>query len=318
MTVSKPLGSRSRTSQSLKTILALMATLAWALLLNAAGAELALAAATPGGGSWDMSQRGAALDLSGYKLSFDDEFNSLDLACWQSKPLGSHHWYIYNTGSSGIASTPCASGFGANVSVSGGVLSLTARRQGGVWTTGAIQSMDMAAEGFKQQYGYFSARIKLPAATPKGVDLWPSFWVQSRWTLPGSYEYPELDVLEAWSVTTKGRNEVTLHAWPASPADPAVLPAHQQAPLATGSAAFDGKWHVYGVRFTPNFWTVYLDGAEWARYPVNASYMNKPVYPILDLAVSPSTASSGAPASYTMYVDYVRVYICTISACRSG
>ncbi|HUO20947.1 MAG TPA: family 16 glycosylhydrolase, partial [Caulobacteraceae bacterium] len=92
----------------------------------------------------------------------------------------------------------------------------------------------------------------------------------------------------------------------------------EQAAFNSSTKAFDGNWHTYGLRWTPTFWTAYVDGVETGKFPVNQSLMKKPVYPIIDLAVSPLSTASTAPASYTMYVDYVRVYTCTSMVCQNG
>jgi hypothetical protein len=312
MTVSKSDGGHMGKSQSI------VASIAAVALASIAAANPALAQ-TPGGGSWGTTQRGAALNLTGYKLSFDDEFNTLDLACFSySQHVGSHHWYLFGGSVSGLNNNPtCQSNLSPYVSVSGGVLSITGNRQGGVWFSGSISTMDTQGEGFKQQYGYYEARVQLPITTVKSIDYWPSFWVNSRYTSPGSFNYPELDILESWSQSKNGLNVSTLHAWPSSPVN-SQLPLHELSSLQTGSSVFDGKWHTYGLQFTPHWWTVYFDGAALGRYPVSASYMNRPMYPVLDLAVSDHTLPSNAAASYTFYVDYVRVYVCTSATCSNS
>jgi beta-glucanase (GH16 family) len=310
MKASKANTARSKRPQILAAAWAAMTLAVFSLARPASAALIA-----PGGGTWDFSQRGTTFNSSGYKLTYDDEFTSLDLGCWQSRALGTHRWYMFNSGSAGIATTPCAAG---NVSVSNGLLAITAKRSGGVWTSGAIQTMDILAEGFKQQYGYFVARIYLPSARPAGIDFWPSFWLQGRWTSAGSFNYPEIDVLESWAVTTKGVTESTLHAWPSNPVNPAILPTHEQTSLMSGTNVFDDRWHTYALKYTSNYWTIYLDNVELGRYPVNMPFMNSPIYPILDLAISPATPAGGAAAQYTMYVDYVRAYACTSVQCQGG
>ncbi len=294
-------------------IAAASAVLALAMLCIAQPASASLV--PPGGGAWDTSQRGTPFSISGYQLTYDDEFTTLDLGCWQSKPLGKHRWYMFDNGAAGIATTPCA---GGNVSAANGFLTITAKRSGGVWTSGAIQSMDILGEGFKQEYGYWVARVYLPSGRPGGIDFWPAFWFQGKWTSPGSFNYPEIDVLESWAVTSKGQSESTLHAWPSTPIDPAILPEHEQASVWSGTNVFDDHWHLYGLKYTANYWTIFLDGFEVGRYPVNEPFMNSPIYPILDLAISPATPSGGGAAQYTMYVDYVRGFACASVQCQGG
>ncbi|HUO22791.1 MAG TPA: family 16 glycosylhydrolase, partial [Caulobacteraceae bacterium] len=311
---------RGRTAYQLAAALSAAATI-FALQAQPASAGLP----SPGGGAWDFSQKGAALDLTGYQVTFDDEFTTADVACYDWAPVGSHRWYVYNNVTIALGAVHCTPGaVGANVSpdvfVNNHLLVLGAHRRNGVWNTGAVQTFDPHGEGFDQQYGYYEASIKLPAATPAGVNLWPAFILDSGHVYPGTaYEVTELDVLEAWSnagTAYDGYNQVTLHSWPATPANLSILPTHEQAPFMTAVKAFDGNWHTYGVRFTPTYWTIYIDRKEVGRYPVNQALMNKPMWMQLNLGISPTTLPSTANADYWMYVNAVHVYACMTSACQ--
>jgi len=100
-----------------------------------------------------------------WQLTFEDNFdgNSLDGTKWH---LGQH--YSGMAGLGGVAPE--------NVTVSNGKLQLTAQQRtvtyGGAsksYATGEISSLFH----FRQQNGYFEARIKYPAVT----GLWPAFWM---------------------------------------------------------------------------------------------------------------------------------------------
>jgi beta-glucanase (GH16 family) len=264
--------------------------------------------------TWDTSHAGAALSLTNYTLSFDDEFNTLDDGCYNWAKIGTHKWYTIKDGQDNFATDRCANAATPSMKVSGGVLSITAAYVNGVWQSGTLMAVDPSSEGFQQTYGYFEARIKLPSSIPAGLDIWPAFWAQGRYTLPGTaYNYPEIDVLENWSAVGRGANRVTIHQWPSKPANLTSLAAHRLASFATNKTPFDGQWHTYGVKMTPTLWIIYTDGLESGRFPMITD-MQKPIYPILDLSLF-SAPTAAHTASYTMSVDYVRVYTCPRAGC---
>ncbi|HUO23779.1 MAG TPA: glycoside hydrolase family 16 protein [Caulobacteraceae bacterium] len=285
----------------------------------------AFALPPPGGGAWDDSRAGepinptgaVAPDLANYRLTFDDEFDQSDIVCYPWKPAGQHRWYIQDGATLGVALSQCSKPYGDNVSVNDGVLALTAVRHNGVWTTGAVRTRDPSGEGFSQKYGYFEARIKLPPPPLPGVDFWPAFWFVTSWAPHQSIDGTEVDILESWSRSSHGLNQVSIHAWPAKTPDNDV-PTHQQASKQTPVPVFDGAWHVWGLKYTPTAWTVYLDGRVQMTYPITgrADYMRLPIHPILDLAVKSDDKSSTNDAAYSMYVDWVRIYACASPACQ--
>ena len=124
-----------------------------ALLASAAGATEPLAAAVQPNipGTW--------------QLQFQEEFNgsSLDGTKWR---LGGHHAGIAGVG----GNSP------KNVSVSGGLLRLKAQ-QGAMSFSGKSYSYSGAEVTsffqYRQQYGYFEARMKAPPVN----GLWPAFWL---------------------------------------------------------------------------------------------------------------------------------------------
>jgi beta-glucanase (GH16 family) len=100
-----------------------------------------------------------------WQLQFQDEFDAtrLDGTKWR---LGGHHAGIAGVG----GNSP------QNVSVSGGLLRLKAQ-QGAMSYSGKGYSYSGAEVTsffqYRQQYGYFEARIKTPAVN----GLWPAFWL---------------------------------------------------------------------------------------------------------------------------------------------
>ena len=202
-----------------------------------------------------------------------------------------------------------------SVSVADGVLTITASRrdyEGMEYTSARILTRDLASF----TYGYFEARIKLP--TVQG--MWPAFWMmpQPSGTTSTKNEYGgwsasgEIDIMEA-----RGRivNEVgnALHYG----GSPHVYSADGQK-LDTPIS----EWHTYGLEWTPDCITWYVDGEvafkvtsnQWWTSASNdeTAPFDKPFYLILNLAVGGNYDGGIKPPedfeSAEMIVDYVRVY----------
>ena len=186
-----------------------------------------------------------------------------------------------------------------------GNLVIEARRESGgrtcwygtcQWTSGRINT----AGKFTQQYGRVEARIQVP----KGVGLWPAFWMLGggNWPTDG-----EIDILE-----NVGR-------------DPNTVYGTIHGPGYSGGNAVGGTrnigqpvgnaFHVFAVDWSPNLiiWT--LDGSEYFRATPasvrgNAWVFNHAFFLILNLAVGgsfPGSPNASTPSVNRMLVDYIRV-----------
>jgi beta-glucanase (GH16 family) len=146
--------------------------------------------AKPGGGYWTCT--------------FDEEFNGhkLDASQWTTQLTSNSAYY---TGPAGTRA--CYVDSPNNVSVSGGYLSLTARKESapfacsdpdGNFTTQYTAGMVSTVHNFNQIYGRFEFRAKLPDTALKGVQetlwLWPV--AQTYGQFPNS---GEIDVAEFYS-----------------------------------------------------------------------------------------------------------------------
>ncbi|HEX9016730.1 MAG TPA: discoidin domain-containing protein, partial [Chloroflexota bacterium] len=127
-----------------------------------------------------------------WNLVFDDEFSgsTLDSTKWTT----CYPWANPSTGCTNTGNNELEWYMPSGVSVSNGVLNLTATNQpsgGKPYTSGMVSS---APNRFSYQYGFIEARVKLPA----GKGMWPAFW-----TLPSDQSWPpEVDVMEMWSDPT--------------------------------------------------------------------------------------------------------------------
>ena len=161
------------------------------------------------------------------------------------------------------------------------------------YSSGRIQTNGL----FQQQYGLFTARIKLPA----GRGLWPAFWMEGAdatdvtWPNGG-----EIDVIEV-NNQKPGLVEAFAHA----PDVNKGLYLPLGSPLSAG-------YHVYAIEWTPTQITWLVDGRVFGHVQVSAgSPFHQPFFLILNLAVGgkwpgPPTAATKFPAQ--MDVTWVRVY----------
>jgi beta-glucanase (GH16 family) len=245
--------------------------------------------------------------LSGYHLTFDDEFSStfvpqeLGGTVWRETIFnGTHTYGGENYGSSDGGLTAYLKAGGKNpISIGGGVLSITATPNSagstGAYTTALIDNR----YAFNQVYGYFEMRAQFPA----GAGFWPGFW-----TLPSTDNYngePEVDVVEAFGSAYNGggSNEIhyNLHSY--------------TNPNTTGNwVKVNGNiwtaYHSYGVMYNSATITYYFDGAPVASLPTSTDLKTGGEY----LLASLLTGSPGdwpgpmAGETGTLKIDYIRAF----------
>lgn len=247
-----------------------------------------------------------ALPISGLKLTYDEEFNSISYAGGTQMTTGDHTWNT--TMSGGIRSLsgnneeqiyidPGYKGLGVNpFSVNNGVLTIkaapassTVRSQTGYdYTSGVLTTQNI----FTQQYGYFEVRAKLPAG---GQGLWPAFWM-----LPSGGNWPpELDILEAISSA------------------PWYLHQGYHSNYGNDGVAENTPnnntrdFHTYGMDWNKDTITFYYDGeARWTFDTPDDLHV--PMFMILNQAIggnwagSPDSTTDWSQANYQ--IDYVRAY----------
>ncbi|MGB8009468.1 MAG: glycoside hydrolase family 16 protein [Terriglobales bacterium] len=231
-------------------------------------------------------------------LLFDDEFdgNQLDLAKWYR----CYTWCDESQGGSYGPPYDLEWMWKYNVSVSGGMLNLTAKKNdggheytSGVITTGGSPSTPAT---FAFQYGYMEMSARFPA----GKGMWPAFWL-----LPSDGSWPpEIDTVE-WLGNTPMTDYVTIH-WGVE--HNGHHPSSQRA-YDTGDDLSAG-FHTYGVDWQADHVTWYFDGKAIKNFTKVDAIPHKPMYIIVNLAVggwiAPPDKSDHFPA--TMLVDYVRVW----------
>ncbi|MBE7088371.1 MAG: glycosyl hydrolase family protein [Clostridiales bacterium] len=250
---------------------------------------------------WQDEFIGDELDLTkwGYQTGIRDFYNG--------RASGSKHWgnneLQYYTEDS--------------VTVQDGVLTITAQKremEEMEYTSARILTRDLAYF----TYGYFEARIKLPAVN----GMWPAFWMLPQpngengtandygtWAASG-----EIDIMEA-----KGRvdNEIgnALHFggnWPNN----TYLADNERLNSSIS------EWHTYGIDWRSDKITWYVDGVQsftleserwWtASSNEDSAPFDRDFYLLLNLAVGGNYDNGVTPPddfiSADMQVDYVRVF----------
>ena len=246
-----------------------------------------------------------SIDLTGYKLTFDDEFNTRSISqtgvgtTWAD--IRSEWRYDTNSdiGFGHSSFVDSASGYDP-FSVQGGALSITAvpdqTKYGypGSWESGLITTQG----NFSQTYGYFEMRADL--ADAKGG--WDAFWLlpdkpaANPTNLPG---WQELDVVEHYGANNKGVYS-TIHTTDQTPNIP-----WQQNRQVYSETAQTGGYHTYGMDWQKDKISFYVDG-QFVGSQATPSDMNGPMYLLANLATQSDADAAGTPM--TMKIDYIRAY----------
>ena len=264
-----------------------------------------------GSTSTGSSSSGSPINPPGMTMTFDDEFNSLSLNMGTKSTAGGT-WTTYYGGYNNRSLTGNAeqeiyvdpsyagtsgSPLGLNpFSDRNGILTITASPApaadlpylGGYhYISGQLNTQG----SFSQTYGYFEMRAELPGG---GQGLWPAFWL-----LPSNGSWPpEIDVFE--QIDSPTSNIFTT-----------VHDASGNAGVNFNIGDTSAGFHTYGMLWTSQAITFYVDGQKAFSTPTPADY-NQPMYMLMDLAVggtfpgSPNSTTNWAEAN--MKVDYVRAY----------
>ena len=243
--------------------------------------------------------------LSGMKLTFDEEFNSLSLrtgttatanGIWKTSD-GWGNRTLHGNNELQLYVDPDYKGLGLNpFSVQDGIVTITASKTPD-WAKSAIGYNYISGElttagSFAQQYGYFEMKAQMAP----GQGMWPAFWMLStngKWP-------PEIDIVEAIG-DLPNHVYVNTHSATNGNAGKDVW----------SSADITQGFHTYGVDWTASTITFYYDGkAVFTR--ATPADMHTPMYMLLNLAVGgnwPGAPDSTTDWSKTQYkIDYVRVW----------
>ncbi len=248
-----------------------------------------------------------SLNLSGYKLTFDDEFNSLSVSQTGAGTTYADtraEWRINGaTADIGFGSTSFvdpASGYNP-FSVQNGALTITAiPKQASSATPGAWQSGLITTQGnFSQTYGYFEIR----ADFSNDPSAWDAFWLlpnkQSSATNTDA-SHQELDIVEHYGNNDAGVYS-TIHTTDPQPAGVRWQDNRQ----VYSELSQPSGYHTYGMNWQADRITYYVDGQEVGSQ-ATPSDLNTPMYILANLAVQSNAPTTGSPM--TSKIDYIRVY----------
>lgn len=253
----------------------------------------------------------ASIDLTGYHLTFDDEFNARSI----SQKAGSTTWGDIRSEWRADANSDIGFGHSSFMdpssgydpfNVSGGALKITAvPDQTKYGSTGSWESGLLTTQGsFSQKYGYFEIRANF--SNQPGA--WDAFWLLPDKQIPDPYKagnWQELDVVEHYGGDPKSVYS-TIHT-----TDPQNGVAWQDNRQVYSQMAAPSGYHTYGVNWQADYISFYVDG-KFVGKQATPSDMHSSMYLLLDLATqgadhaSNNADAAGVPLS--SYVDYVRVY----------
>lgn len=249
---------------------------------------------------FDMPARplGDELDLTGYSLVFEDEFegNALNTNVWDYRGSG-----------------PRRGGFNAEsqVKVENGKMIMTGEYQtdgtyGEGWYTAMIK--------LKERYckGYFEIRCILN----EGSGFWSAFWLQADAPYTASISKggiggAEIDIMESYNDETHKRyNSIgqTIHCAGVD----GVQEGYQSERLGyyTGNNIHQ-EYNTYGLMWTDDEYIFYINGVETARssFGNGVSQVAEDVIVSLEIPDETQLAALDKDTYHTEFiVDYVRIY----------
>ena len=250
--------------------------------------------------------RGPELDLSGYSLVFEDEFegNALNTDVWQYRGSG-----------------PRRGGFNAEsqVRVENGNMIITGDYQsdgtyGEGWYTGMVKLRERYCKG------YFEIRCKVNA----GSGFWSAFWIQADHPYEAEYSKGgvggcEIDIFESMSYDNFiGKNSVsqTVHCAGVD----GVQEGFQSLMLGDfyGNNIYE-EYNTYGLEWTDEEYIFYINGVETRRtsFGNGVSEVMEDVIVSLEIPEGEKLEALDKENYSTEFVvDYVKIYQPTLTAVK--
>ena len=264
-----------------------------ALLLLAAIGVIGVRAANP------SAAADAALDLSGYSMTFNDDFSKMDVSSHGPNRQGMR-W---------IAHTPWNGDFGNDSFDNPGPggpfvmgkdgLTITAHKDAeGDWHSGLLCSMDRdgaGQRGFAQRFGYFEIKAKLPDG---GSGTWPAFWLIG---VNKQVSSAEIDVMEDYGVSDRIYHSVE-HLWQGG-SDRRHLDHMEY----VTPGLLSNQFNTYGVLIEPEQTSFYFNRKLIWSTPTPPEY-RQPMYILVNLAIGGGWPISNLQSPQVMAVQYVRVF----------
>lgn len=241
--------------------------------------------------------RGEAIDLTGYSIVFEDEF--------EGDALNTDAWKIRSNG-------PRRGGFNSDsqIKVEDGNLVITGEYvEDGTYGDGWYAGMVSLRERYCK--GYFEIRCKVN----KGSAFWSAFWIQADAPYTASISKggvggAEIDIFESANtaeITNKGAVTQTIHCAGVD----GVEEGFQSYNLGSfkGNNIYD-EYNTYGLEWTDTEYIFYINGVETRRtsFGNGVSEVEEDVIVSLEIPAIEVLETLDKDASATYTVDYVRIY----------
>jgi beta-glucanase (GH16 family) len=235
------------------------------------------------------SAHAAAWDKPGWQLTFQDEFDGaqVDAAKWVKR---------YKWGEAQINGELQAYVDDA-FQVQNGILAIVGDKRTASYAGQTFQyASGVLCSVLEQMYGYFEARLKVPA----GQGMWPAFWLLGKNGATGVNEIDIHEILGHQPSTVY----MTVH-WGTD-----YSAGHQSDGSSWVGPDFSAGFHTFGLEWSPDsiIWTI--DGAERKRH-TGAGVPQVAMYIILNLAIGgtwPGAPDGTTPFPGLYQIDYVRAY----------
>lgn len=245
-----------------------------------------------------VTPNGQQLDLSGYQIVLDEEFegNALNTDIWEYRASGERR-----------------NGFNSpnQVKVENGNLVITAEHKNGEYGEGWYAGMI----NLKKLYckGYFEIRCKCN----KDKGFWSAFWIQGsspydHYKSNGGIESAEIDIFEAMSadkLLKAHRNCVTstVHCNGVDD-DIENIDSRCIGDFKVGRDIYD-EYNTYGLEWTDDEYIFYINGVESGRTSFGKGVCVNPEQVIVSLEI-PGDGLDKFDDDYKSYftVDYVKIY----------
>lgn len=228
---------------------------------------------------------GELLDLTGYSLVLNDDFNgdSLNTEIWQYRSDGPRR---------------CGFNWKGQNRLENGNLVMKAEYKDGVYGEGWYSAMIRTIAEYK--YGYFEIRCKIGG----GGGFWSAFWLNSRGMASaemsdGGRGGAEIDIFESPGNPKKSHVYSTVHVGGYGDGLTSRIVGRYKV------NDIYNEYNTYGLKWTPDEYIFYVNGVESGRISWGVSQFEE--YVIISLE-HPSVAPSDTDLTVEYYIDYVRVY----------
>ena len=235
------------------------------------------------------------MDLTGYKLVFEDDFNgdALDTSVWQYRADGARRMGFNS---------------GEQVRTAGGKLIMRSEYKTGRFGEGWYSGMISLRKAYLR--GYFEVRCICSRCIPGG--FWSAFWLQAGHPYEAEYSRggkggAEIDIFETFCGDDgKPMLQTNLHcAGMKNTAHPDGFDSLALSSECVADAC--DKMHVYGCEWTEDEYRFYRDGVMYARTSFGDGVSEVAQEVILSLEL-PDTTSLDRKNVSEFAIDYIRIY----------